>query len=100
MNRYQLWGSSSALGLSIRSGILTAPLVLAHSNPVDTGQAGGTDGIVGRAGPARGSRGRTVRCFVVWVWRRSRRPRTTSSQAEVKLDPQALADAASDDFPS
>jgi hypothetical protein len=84
-----------------RSGILTAPLVLARSIQWTPSEpTAPTESLEEQALLAAAAAALFALCFVVWVWRRSRHPRTTSSQAEVKLDPQALADAAGDNVPS
>jgi len=84
-----------------RSGILTAPLVLARSiqwTPVQLAVPPGSSEeqtLLAAAAAAV-----IALCFVVWVWRRSRRPRSAGAQADVQFDVQALADGANQNSPS
>lgn len=84
-----------------RSGILTAPLVLARSitwTPAEPTVVTGSSEE--RALVAAAAAAVFAFCFVFWVWRRSRRPRSTSSQPKVQLDSQTLAEAADQNFPT
>ncbi len=84
-----------------RSGILTAPLVLARSIQwTPAPPAAPTGSSEEQALLAAAAAAVIAWCFVIWVWRRSRRRRSAEVQTDVKLDVQALADGANRNPPS